>query len=306
MLARLHAFIRNIARKERSGFVKGETITEAINSASQSLWRAKIKYFRKGGDDILLQPFRRSANLSPPYTLPLGATYEIIAAKATTQGTPEIIIAKNEREFVQARISDDYEHIYSSDFTASINAASSGKFDLPNDFYSHSDVFYHEFNGNRYEGQILHEREFLDRRNSYIVPSSEQSPIARIVDDQIEFHPRPTGATTYTFTVPYRKFNPIATYSVSGLDLSLTFDPSTFDEDITLYYFKSPALADATYSLSNGVETVTVVQDLDWNDLAFPELSLRTLAYMGLPTNNQLLMQTESIMEQNDQIDANE
>lgn len=306
MLARLHTFIRDIARRQRSGFVKGETITEAINSASSSLWRNKIKLFRKGGDDILLQPFRASSTLSTPYILSNSSDYEIIAVEPITQGSQDILLARNEREFVEARLSDDYEHVYKSEFTASINAAANGKDELPVDTFSVGEAFYHEYQGSRYEGVILEDREFMDRRNSFLVPATEKEPIARIVDDQIEFFPRPTGGDTYNFTVPYRKFNPIVRYYKDGANMSFAFDPSTYSEQIRVFYFKKPALATATYALTNGIEAVTVTQDLDWTEQAFPELALRALAYMGISVSNQLVAQAESLMEQNDQIDANE
>lgn len=307
MLVRLHKFIRDIARRQRSGFVKGETITEAINSASSSLWRAKVKQFRKGGDDILLQPFKGTTQISSPYILPNSADYEIIALEPVTQGLPDIVLARNEQEFIDTRLSDDYEHIYKSEFTATINAAANGKFDLPADTFSLGESFYHEYQGSRYEGVILEDREFLDRRNSVLIPATATKPIARIVDDKIEFYPRPTGATTFAFTVPFRKFNPVARYYENGSNIEFKFEPSTYTGAINVFYYKKPALAAATYALSNGIETVTVSTELDWGEQAFPELATRALLYIGgLTVSNQLLAQAESLIEQNDQIDANE
>ena len=309
MLQRLITFIREIARRQRSGFVKGDTIVEAINSASSALWRAKVDEFRRGGDDILLQPFRSFATLDSSgqgYTITGGAEYEVIGIKSTDASDPDIIVVPNESQFAVLRASEDYDHIMDSEFSATINAISSGKFDLPDDTFDVGVVFYHEYNGNRFEGQVLEDREFLDRRNSVIIPSSNENPIARVVNDQIEFHPIPTGGDTLTFTVPYRKHNPIARYYKSSNDLTFRFDPVGFNSEVEIYFYKIPDLAAATFAFSNGIETPTVTTEVNWSESAFPELALRALAFIGIAINNEIVLQAESLMEQNNQVDAND
>lgn len=306
MLQRLHSFIREASRRQRSGFVTGSQITEAINAASSALWKNKIKEFRAGGDDILLQPFKSVTTLSSgSYTLTNQKQAEIVAIRPTNESKPEVIVVSNDTNLINLKSKSDYNHIISSQFTAAINSSSSGFFSLPVDTFKLGEVFYHEFNGNRYEGQILKDREFLDRKNSKIVPSSTTKPIARVLDNKIEFHPIPTGSSTYTFTVPYDKFNPIARYQQSGNNIVFEFIPSNYNDEIKVYYYKHPSLAQATYSSTNGVETVTVVTDLDWNESAFLEIAARALVIIGVEVNNQLLAQLESIIEQNEAADVN-
>lgn len=305
MLQRLHSFIREASRRQRSGFVTGPQITEAINSASSALWKAKIKEFRAGGSDILLQPFKSVATLTSPYTLANQAGAEINAIRPTNESLPEVIVTSNDVEFVNSKISEDYDHILHSQFTATINSSSSGFFSLPDDTHDVGEVFYHEYEGNRYEGQLLMDREFIDRKNSVIVPSSVTKPIARIVNNQIEFHPIPTGADIFTFTVPYRRFNPLARYNETGSDIVFEINPSSYAEEVKVYYYTLPVLAEATYSFSNGVETVNVTTDLNWDEPAFLELAARALVIIGVEVNNQLLAQMETLIEQTDTADAN-
>jgi len=311
MLERLHTFIRDVARRERSGFVKAETITEAINSASSDLWRAKIKEITMGnelGDDWVLQPFKGKQSITSAgnYTITNGSAY-VLTSIESEDGFPEIVIARNDREFKNIRSSSELAHILKADHSFTLNAASSGKEDLPDDLFKVGQVFYHSYNGNQYEGQILEDREFLDRKNSAIVPPSEELPIARIHDDQIEIFPAPTGSDTFTFSLPYIKFNPIARYYPSGANLVVEFKPESFSLDVDAWFYRPPALAAATYGAPvNGVQSITVAQDLEWDEQVFPEIATRALTYVGITINNQIVAQLESIVEQQNQVDSND
>ncbi len=309
MLQRLHTFIRDIARKERSGFVRAETITEAINAASFDLWRSKVsKLSNANGEDWLLQPFRGSQTLTSAgdYTLAGGANYKILSVDPVDQEDIEITLADNDQEFTLIKSASEFKHLLTSDFPITINAASNGLADLPDDLFRVGQVFYHNYSGNIYEGQILEDREFIDRKNSVIIPATVTNPIARIHDNQIQFYPVPTGPNTYSFTLPYIKFNPVARYSVDGNDLTFEFKPTSYDLDINVYFLRPPLLATATYGTPvRGIQPLTVTQDLEWNSGAFAEIANRALTYIGISVNNQGAVQLESIVSQNNQQDAN-
>lgn len=311
MLVRLHTFIRDVARRERSGFVKAETITEAINSASSDLWKSKIKQasISNGMPDAwLLQPFKGKSTITSAgsYTITSGAPYFITSIEAG-DGNPEILIARNDNQFKNLRISAELKHLLKTDYSFSLAAVDSGKADLPDDLFNVGQVFYHTYNGNQYEGQILEDREFLDRKNSKLVPPSEELPIARVHDDQIEIYPSPTGVDTYNFILPYIKFNPVARYYPSGGNLIIEFKPASFSLNVDAWYYRPPALATATYGAPvNGVQAITVTQDLEWNEQAFPEIATRALTYIGITINNQIVAQLESIVESQNQVDIND
>jgi hypothetical protein len=309
MLQRLHNFIREELRKERSGFLKGSTITEAINSASVDLWRAKINKMKAGaGEDFLLQPFKGSDTLTDAgsYTLTDGAEYELIAIEPTSESLIQIMLAGNDIEFTGAALSSEYKHISKSDRAYTINAASEGLAALPDDLFSVGQSFYHDFEGTVYEGLIMEDREFIDRKNSAIVPASTSKPIARLHDNQIEFYPVPSGADTYDFILPYTKFNPVARVYTVDNDLLLQFRPASYDEDVRVYYMRPPVQARATYgTVTAGVVPLTTTTELEWADAAFSELAARALVYLGASISNQLAMQIEPMTAQNNQIDAN-
>lgn len=309
MLQRLHNFIREELRKERSGFLKGSTITEAINAASMDLWKSKVAKLRSGlGEDYILQPFKGSTTLTSAgsYTLVGGYEYEIVSIEPTDESLMQIAIADSDADFAALAVSSEYKHIAKSDQSYTINAASAGLGNLPADFYSAGEVFYHTFSGVVYEGVILQDREFIDRKNSVIIPASTTRPIARLHDDMIEFYPVPSGADTYSFILPYNKFNPVARVYTSDDDLVVQFRPSGYDKDVRIYYYRPPQLALATYgTVTAGVQPITTTRDLEWSDVAFSEIATRALVYLGASVSNQLAMQIEPITAQNNQQDAN-
>lgn len=307
MLQRLHTFIRDISRSERRGSVRAETITEAINSASSSLWRSLVsKQKSGGGENYLLQTFKRSETVSTPYELSSGSGQEALTLESVLESTPNLLLA-DVGEYPVTNVSNDLNHIIEADFTATINSASLGIFDIPLDVFEIGDTFYHNYNGSRFEGQLLSSDSFIDRRNSTIIPCNEEQPIARLHDNKIEFYPIPTGADVYNFTVPHKKKNVIfrSERTLPNDRLKLTPTPKSFIDDIIIHYAIPPDLAVATYGAPvNGIQTVTATTDLNWSEGAFPEIALRALSYIGISTNNQMVAQAESLIEQNNSIDA--
>lgn len=81
-----------------------------------------------------------------------------------------------------------------------------------------------------HEGDILEEREYLDRLNSYILTPDLEHPIARIVGNNIEFHPSDAGNFIFSY---YRSpIAPVFNYTVSG-GRNITYNPiGSVDLDI--------------------------------------------------------------------------
>jgi len=67
---------------------------------------------------------------------------------------------------------------------------------------------------NTYEGDILEEREYLDRVNSVILTPDLEHPIARIKGNEIEFHPSDAGNFIFSY---YRSpIAPVYAYTTPG------------------------------------------------------------------------------------------
>jgi hypothetical protein len=81
------------------------------------------------------------------------------------------------------------------------NISSTNTFELPTDFVEGITIF-SKYNGNKYEGVILTDVEFLDRVNSSILQPSLEAPIARIYNNKIEFFPSNAG----NYVLSYYKF----------------------------------------------------------------------------------------------------
>lgn len=76
---------------------------------------------------------------------------------------------------------------------------------------------------NTYEGDILEEREYLDRINSVILTPNLEHPIARIIGGNIEFHPSDAGNFIFSY---YRSpVKPIFNYTITG-GRTIVFEPA--------------------------------------------------------------------------------
>lgn len=122
----------------------------------------------------------------------------------------------------------NYLYVENIDF----NISSTNIFDLPSDFVEGITVF-SRVGGNKYEGVILTEVEFLDRINSTLLQPTLEAPIARIYDNKIEFYPSDAG----NYTLSYYKFpsniRPVATIR----DNKIQVRP---DVQVELTYYKYP------------------------------------------------------------------
>lgn len=110
---------------------------------------------------------------------------------------------------------------------------------------------------NVYEGEILAENEWLDRRNSFILAPTLQQPIARIIGTNIEFYPSDSGN--------YR-----------------------------LVYYRSPLQPKFNYTVAvNGRDVVynpTGSVNVDVNPSALNDVIVRALGYLGVSLNDQGLI----------------
>lgn len=261
----------------------------------------------------------------------------------------------------------DYKHLFYDDHSFSITSSDNGVAELPDDYVDHQNTFTHFYDGQTYEGIILPSDEFLDRKNSVIMPPSTDQPIGRIYGNKIEVYPRPTGGDTYNFALHYKKFNsdrypvckveggnlylrgslpvgatieftyikhptsrrpiasivgekayirgsstgtlvyvafpstrkPMIRYQKTGsTDMEFEIKPSTFSGTITVYGYKPPQKASATYTVDNyGEITLSGITDLDWEDEAFSHIASRALFYLGHNTGDQQTISLEANKE---------
>lgn len=112
------------------------------------------------------------------------------------------------------------------------NISSTNIFDLPNDFVEGITIF-SRVGQEKYEGVILSEVEFLDRKNSLLLAPTIEKPIARIFDNKIEFFPSNGG----NYTLSYYKFpseeRPLVTVSNNRISVRP-------DVEVELTYYKYP------------------------------------------------------------------
>lgn len=107
-----------------------------------------------------------------------------------------------------------------------------------------------------FEGEVLAENEWLDRRNSFILAPTNQQPIARIIGSNIEFYPGDSGN--------YR-----------------------------LVYYRSPLQPKFNYTVSGGRDVVynpTGSVNVDVNPSALNDVIVRAVAYLGISLNDQGLL----------------
>jgi len=121
-----------------------------------------------------------------------------------------------------------------------INVANNTPFDLPQNYVSHTKVFY---NAAGFEGIILSPKEFSERKNSAVIPFEANSPIATIYDQKIEILPAADGYV-FPYLALYSTTNPIATVNNNKLEVLPT---GTFT--FTLPYI-------AKYTSENPIATI--------------------------------------------------
>lgn len=110
--------------------------------------------------------------------------------------------------------------------------------------------------GQQYEGDVLSENEWLDRKNSFIVPPTLQFPIARIVGSNVEFYPSDAG-------------------------------------NYKLVYYRSPVQPKFSYTISNNrdiIYTSVGSVDVDVNQPALNDVIVRAIGYLGVSLNDQGLL----------------
>lgn len=143
--------------------------------------------------------------------------------------------------------------------TATHNTA--GTFTLPADFQREVQVF-SLYTGKEYEGDILTEQEFTDRRNSFILTPDYTRPIARIRGGQIEYLPADGN-----FILSYYRevIKPVFAYTVSVRDI-------IFDAE-------------------NSVE-------LDVDASALNRVLVNTMPYLGIALNEESLLMEKQVGNQ--------
>ena len=119
--------------------------------------------------------------------------------------------------------------------------STNGAFDLPQNYVSHTKVFY---NSAGFEGIILSPKEFSERKNSTVIPVEANSPIATIYDQKIEILPATSGYV-FPYLALYSNINPIATVNNNKLEVLPTGSSFNF----TLPYI-------AKYTTENPIATI--------------------------------------------------
>lgn len=304
MLVRLHSYIREALNKPKSGFIPPGQITEAINKASSDLWRELISDYRKTKTpNDLLNPFKSNG------TFNVSANRVLITnkAKAAVSGA-EIAVAgarypvhmfHNDEEWTLRATVQRQSPFLEKRHTYAEGVSSSA---LPRDFMSHKNVIYLTDGTNQYEGAILPQNEFLDRKNSVLLAPDSENPIATIYNGTIEMLPALTSYESYL--LPYVGYTdkkaPFGRYGDAGVDLEIELDEADNGSgNLRVYYYDFPALATATYTQTSGIPSVTVVQELDWNENAFTLLASRAMVYLGATVKDATAVQLEAVVNAN-------
>jgi hypothetical protein len=136
------------------------------------------------------------------------------------------------------------------------NISSANSFTLNSDFSRPVNI-YSTVSGQRHEGDILSENDWLDRVQSSIIFPDLQNPIARIIGTNIEFYPSNAG----NFTLVYYRapLKPVFNFTVAGNGRDITYNP-------------------------------TGSVQLDINEPAFDDVVVRSLGYLGVSLNDQGLL----------------
>lgn len=116
------------------------------------------------------------------------------------------------------------------------------------------------------EVEIVESYEWLGRINSEIAPPSTTYPVL-CIRNQVEV--RPTSITS-----------------------------------VKLYYLKEPLKAKWGYTVSSGryIHNASASTDLDWPDSAHGDIVLRSLPYLGVPLNDEVLTRFKSFKQQTENV----
>lgn len=295
MLEKLHQNIAKHLKRRTHGLIKPQTVTDAINSASEDLWLELIDKLKNGDASDLLNPFKVNTSITGGAGTATGwGDYVVLSGK--TASDREVILATTDKQWTTNNPADviaditGIKHLLDSDHTET----SVSPITLPSNYFGNYGVFY--LAGK--EGQILDHNEYMDRKNSAIIAPDANNPIGRIRDGQLEFLPADSAAVT----IPYVGFPsvkmPMVRFTVSGSDKSMEVRPSSYAENTTIYGLKPPVTATATYTLSShGEVTLSSITDLDWDSEAYTHIFSRALFYLGHTTQDQQVTALEANKE---------
>lgn len=146
------------------------------------------------------------------------------------------------------------------------NYTSVNRYNLPDNFLKEVNI-YSKVNGGVYEGEILKEQEFMDRRNSFIVPPIQEHPIARLL------------GVTESFP------NGIIEILPDQGNYQLSYYRNIID---CKYAYTSPDGRKIVFDEANSV-------DVDCNDSALSNVVSRALSYFGITLEAQNLVSEEQI-----------
>jgi hypothetical protein len=296
-----HQWILKTLKKNYGGFSSPSDLDRAIESASIDVYNQLIKQFKEdsnGNIPSLLKNF--SLNTTGSTTSRIltiaGASSEVISVSTVIDSNEyPARIAKNDL-FFNRRNYEDMEmdvrdgnprHLFKQEETYTLVAASDRLQDLPTDFNKEIQLFYKDGQNNYFEGEILSDREFAERLVSVIIAPDLENPIARIVGDQIEFYPRPTGVDTYDYVLSFYKY-PVperALIRIEGDDATDELKVEVYPDvpDLKVYYIKKPTKAVFAYTSAGGVVTYDSGSSthLDWDYKSFNLIMTQALFYLG-------------------------
>ena len=317
-----HDWILGILKKNYGGFLSPNNIDRAINSASTDLFNQIVKNYKETNNlPDYVKAFKKDVTTAiSSGEIPItGIDSEVIAVSTIiNQQEFPARIAMSDQEFNSRKYSDmemdgidnNPLHYYKRQEEYVLTASSSQLQDLPEDFIRHIKIFYKDGQNNLHEGDILSDREFTERLQSKIIPPITEEPIARIVNNQIEFWPKPAGTDEYTYVLSHYQY-PVperALVRIYGDDsnnqLRIECTPTETITELKAYYLEKPTKGIFGYTQVNGVITYDAATsvDLTWGQNAFNELMTMSLFYLGYTLKDG---EAVSITPSRDSIEAN-
>lgn len=172
-----------------------------------------------------------------------------------------------------------------------------------------------------YEGEILNDNKFEEAKSDTVYPRSLEHPIARVYGDSIEVYPssiakiklhfiqyptlkRPIARLvddklevlplTTTGKLLYVQFPTDKAFAARVTGSQIEVNPDTLSS-VSLTYLKKPTVGVYGYTVAGDGRSFVFSSgdstDLDWSDVSFKELSIRSLKYLGIPLREELLVQ---------------